>query len=212
MSITFGGSALVSNGGTYTVGAGVQPYLLVFCVGFDSGSGPTSVTFGGIPMVNVVQLGTVTSGSSYSGIYVYALLNPPQGSAKTISMSGALGTSVFSAAHYFGAGSVFPVYQHVNGLGNGSTVSMSITPDATTSWIISCGFDGGGAPSLSGFTSRQTSGGGFWGDSNGASGGGLYTVTIGTHNLQFYQYAEFLLSETTPAYATPGSAFITKLI
>lgn len=189
--ISYDNSAILSSGGSYTVGAGSNPYLLVMTTGYDGGTGPVSVTFGGALMTKVVSLNTTTSGASYPGLWIWGLSNPVQGTSQAINVTNGSGGSgsVFCAASYMEAGSVYPVYQSTNGLGNGGIVQTSITP-TNGSWVISCG---GAMSAISPTTTRQTNTSDIvYSDSNGPQSS-LYTTTYTTVNLQYYQYASFLL-------------------
>lgn len=206
MSITFDTSAKnLSNGGTYTVGAGSLPIVLVYVVG-EENTQPSTVTFGGITVPQVISLPGPPSGAGSPGMYVYALTNPVQGSAQVVAFTGGnSANAIFAVVSYFGVGQVYPIYQHTQAQGDGNDTQLAITPDDVNSWVVSAGqkFDGN-VPTVTGtgLTLRQSSttsatAGSFWYDSNAAPGS-LYTTTFSTTNHIFYTYASFLLSPVVP--------------
>lgn len=186
MSITFDTSVL--GGSPYTVGAGINPYVLVFTSQYDAGANPGTVTFGGVSMDLVVNLADPGSGSTYPALFVFGLPNPVQGSPQTIVSTHA----VFCVASYFGAGSVYPVYQDANGITTTiQEVDMFITPDTADSWVLS--FGGQYSSIVSPLTLRETGSSFYFGDSDGAPNA-IYEVAVDTVGNQYYQYCEFLLS------------------
>jgi hypothetical protein len=209
MAIIFDNSQQGS--GNYTVGVGTNPYLLVMTAAYDSGSNPGVCSYDSIAMDLVVNLGTVSSGSSYPGLFVFGLANPPQGSSLGISATH----PVFCVASYIGARSVYPVYQHANGIFSSiQEVDMFITPDTSDSWALS--FGGEASSIVSALTDREDtfgSTGFYFGDSNGGGIASPYEVAINTVANQYYQYCTFLLSTTPPPIRVPGTpAFLTRFM
>lgn len=208
MALSLGNVTIVASGGSYTVPSGANPILYAMQTGSDTGNGPTAVAYNGVAMTRVILLSAPSAGIGSPGVYVWELANPPQGVSHALTVTTAVAAGNFVCATYLGNVGMFPIFQHIQGTGDGSPVSLSITPDTTGSWLVALGDNLAGTnPTLTGasMTMRQQSGGQFWWDSNAAPGGSLQTVNFPTTNLQPYSYALILLTPQIARTLTAAS-------
>lgn len=179
MSISFDTSASSTSATpiSYTVGAGTNPILVVI-VYENGGPNVTGVTYNGVAMT---QFATNSVGVAFTAWY---LLNPTQGSAFSIVVTG--GTVIETlAASYFGAVTAVTNSQVLSSnANNNNLLAFSLTTVKSGSWLGSGYFIAnsttqGFSGDISSARQAPASSGLCYGDSNGSVVLGARSVSAG---------------------------------
>lgn len=110
--------------------------LLVFLVGMGSSKTIISCKFAGIDLTRHVQ-----HSSGFEKIEIWYLVNPPVGSANLVAtFSGDPGTAEGIAYSLSSVDQVVAINQAATNAGSGTSVSTSIAPTVSNSWLFDVGY------------------------------------------------------------------------
>lgn len=165
---------------SHTCGAGATVLLVGATVDIASGTWPATATYNGVAMTSLGMLGTDNANFGY--LQVWALENPPTGSAFTVSVavtgSGTLVGINGGSISFTGSAQLSAIQ---SAFGNSATASLSFTPTVAGNMVAA--FCGCGSPltATGSFTSRYNdigtngSGAGNVAGSTSASAGSAVT-------------------------------------